>query len=150
MGTLSISNNATSYTLAEVPITYTSGVNPDTILIGFTSSSNNNPTPGTQLYIDDIYPDYTTNLSTIDANNGFELYPSISSGTFIVKDHFSNRNSILKIINTFGEIVYTQKLTSNDEYQIQTHLNAGIYFVTMENDSKHYSKKIVIERSFKM
>lgn len=148
LGTISITSNASSYTLAEVPITYTSGVNPDTIILGFTSSSNDNPTAGTQLYIDDIYLDYSTGISTLDENSGFEVYPNISSGTFSVKDLSINRNSILKITNALGEIVYIQKLTGNDEYQIHTYLRAGIYFITLENESKKYSKKIIINPLF--
>ena len=148
IGTIAITSDASTYTLAEVPITYTSSVIPDTILIGFVSSSNNNPTPGTQLYIDDIYLDYSTGISTLVRDSGFEVYPSITSGSFSVKDYSSNRNSILKITNTLGEIVYIQKSTGNDVYQIDTHLRAGIYFVTLENESKKYSKKIIIKPTF--
>lgn len=149
-GSISITSSVTSYTLAEVTINYFSGMNPDTLILGFSSFTPGFFTSGTEFYIDDISLDYATGISTLDAKSGFELYPSITSGNFTVKDHFSNGNFHLRITNTLGEIVYTQKLTGHDEYQIQTQLRAGVYFVILDNDSKQYCKKIIIEPTLKM
>lgn len=149
-GSISITSNVASYTLAEVPINYTSGMNPDTLILGFSSFTLGSLTQGTEFYIDDISLDYATGISSLDANLGFELYPSISSGNFSIKDYFSNGNSFLKITNTLGEIVYIQQLTGQNEYQIQTQLRAGVYFVSLESDSKQYCKKIIIEPTLKM
>jgi hypothetical protein len=149
-GSISITGNVASYTLAEVAINYLFGVNPDTLILGFSSAKPGFFNPGTELYIDDIYLDYTTGISTLDANSGFELYPSITSGNFTIKDHFSNGKSSLRITNTLGEIVYTQKLTGDNDFLIQTQLRAGVYFVILDNDSKRYCKKIIIESTSKM
>ncbi len=75
-GILYISSKTPTYTEAEIPISYSSSANPDTIHFSFISSCNENPTAGTLFYVDDI---------------------SLDSGPAVTDDH--NQSSICFVLD---------------------------------------------------
>jgi hypothetical protein len=72
-GLMPVFNNTSPYTLAEIPVDYSSSETPDTIIISFISSFNSNPTVGTMLFIDDISLDYPTGVKEVTSNT-FETF----------------------------------------------------------------------------
>lgn len=60
------------------------------------------------------------------------IYPNPSKNYFTIKNISSNE-TLLQLINSIGEIVYSEKLSGKNEYEIRTNLSKGIYFVRAGN-----------------
>jgi hypothetical protein len=107
-GSLYISSNTPTYTVAEVPISYSSSANPDTIHFSFISSFNESPTAGTLFYIDDISLD--SGPAVIDDHNQSSIcfvldqnYPNPFNSSSVIKYSIPKFSQVtLKIFNTIS------------------------------------------------
>jgi phosphatidylinositol-3-phosphatase len=81
-------------------------------------------------------------------DNIFSVYPNPSSGTFNIHMEWSTsvKSLSFEIYNMFGEKVYEEILTS--PYSKEIHLNnisSGFYFVKVSDETKTYTKKLIVQ-----
>ena len=77
--------------------------------------------------------------------NKFSIYPNPSRGVFHVESD-SNINSIL-ISNILGSIVYKSPIINHKKSSVNiSHLENGVYYLTIKSNSKTNTRKIVLSR----
>lgn len=105
------------------------------IIGGVTASDNNN------MLLIRLLNDATTDVEEIQENN-FNIFPTISSGTFYLSRN-SDTESTIKVYHAAGHCVYSSHWISNQsECIIQLdHLPPGIYFIEMKGEVK----RVIIE-----
>lgn len=73
------------------------------------------------------------------------LYPNPSDGNFTVRN--ISGNAVLKVYDLAGRVVAQQQLQPNATQQINlSGMEAGVYSVTIENETGFYREEIVISR----
>lgn len=76
----------------------------------------------------------------------FSIYPNPSREILNIKLEMSNEEPTdIKIFNMFGETVLSETITSNNLNVKTNNLKSGVYFVTLTNQGKQSTKKIIIE-----
>ncbi|HXD93069.1 MAG TPA: M43 family zinc metalloprotease [Bacteroidia bacterium] len=133
-----------------------------TVNIGPIASSTNamfrfvfyaDPTsPGNELYMDDInIYNSTVGIKDIETMVGLEIYPNPSSSNVNVVFNLAEKHNIsINVVDLLGRVVETvpsqnypsgQTLITigNKAYQ------SGVYFINMDIDGQHISKKIIIQ-----
>lgn len=153
-GQMPIFNNTTPYTLAEIPIDYSSSETPDTIIISFISSFNNDPTIGTMLFIDDISLDYPTGVKEVTSNvpETFFLtaYPNpFNPSTKIIWQAPVGCWQTLKIYDVLGNEIATlvDEYKPAGSYEVEfnaSSLPSGVYFYQLRTDSFVETKKMIL------
>ena len=79
----------------------------------------------------------------------FSIYPNPSNGNFNLKISTEmSKDFTLTITNMIGQNVYTEEISVNNEVLNKnmnfSHLEKGIYFVTLQNATERHTQKIVI------
>jgi len=72
------------------------------------------------------------------------IFPNPTAGKFVIGNLSPGKN-VLQILNPLGEIVYSEKLSSEADQVINAHLAAGIYFVEVVNEKEKLIGKLIIE-----
>lgn len=77
------------------------------------------------------------------------IYPNPSNGEFTIATEslvYANAATVVSVKNALGQEVYRANIALNGTGQtIQTNLQAGMYFVQIENEKGYTVKKVVIE-----
>jgi len=77
----------------------------------------------------------------IAKNNGIELYPNPSNGSFAIKSQ--TKIEEVAVYNTFGAMVFTAKPTENN---VQLNLETkGIHFVVIKSNGQVFNEKIIVQ-----
>jgi hypothetical protein len=122
--------SAVSYSLFEIPLSYTSNAIPDSQLVVISSSQNRlNAVAGSTLLIDDVMFDGTFTGTSTHGNAVHSLiYPSPASAAFTIRPVAMLEKII--IINFLGAEVYSSKaILSDQEIKINTGLSEGLYLI---------------------
>ncbi|MBK8367396.1 MAG: T9SS type A sorting domain-containing protein [Bacteroidetes bacterium] len=124
----------------------------------------NNNTPGTQIkntayiYFDFNEPVVTnTAINTIETitgikssfntNDEWNVYPNPSTGTlYIVNSSSVKEESQIQVINSIGQTVLEETITSNYKNVDLSKLNNGVYFVKIVSDKQSVIKRVVLSR----
>ena len=124
----------------------------------------NNNTPGTQIkntayiYFDFNEPVVTnTAINTIETvtgiktsflnNDEWTVYPNPSTGgLYIVNNKSVKEISLLQILNSIGQTVFEETITSNYKNIDLGKLNNGVYFVKIASDKQSVIKRVVLSR----
>lgn len=89
------------------------------------------------------------NVSTKELSNkeiDFSIFPNPAKGTLNVKSEILHDTpNTIKITNILGDTVFTSVVTSNNYAVNIINLNSGVYFITLSNQEKQSTKKIIIE-----
>ena len=125
---------------------------------------NNNNTPGTQIkntayiYFDFNEPvvtntaintiEYITDVkSSINFNDEWNVYPNPSTGVlYIVNSSSVKEASQIQVINSIGQTVLEETITSNYKNIDLSKLNNGVYFVKIVSDKHSVIKRVVLSR----
>ncbi len=75
---------------------------------------------------------------------GIEIYPNPASETLRIQSTLGESLGI-DILNSFGQVVHSQELSTTNNTIDISHLNAGIYFVKVMVDGKLGVQKLVVE-----
>ena len=76
------------------------------------------------------------------------VYPNPSTGIFTLKwDNTTNKNSTLKVMNSVGEVVYSEILMiGENEKQINiSKFSKGIYLLEIETKNRIINKKLIVQ-----
>jgi hypothetical protein len=156
MGSFYISSNTSSYTLAEIPVNYITGGNPDSIYISFMNGTyKTNPTSGTVFYIDDISLDYITGVNktkNILPTDYFlsQNFPNPFNPTTTINYSIAKESKVrLNVYNSTGSKVATiineYKPAGNYSTQFNgSNLASGIYLYRLESGSYSATKKFIL------
>ena len=125
---------------------------------------NNNNTPGTQIkntayiYFDFNEPVVTnTAINTIETITGIKssssnsdewnVYPNPSTGIlYIVNSSALKEESQIQVINSIGQTVLEETITSNYKNIDLSKLNNGVYFVKIVSDKYSVIKRVVLSK----
>jgi hypothetical protein len=90
-----------------------------------------------------------TNIKPIVNNNSFKIYPNPAKNSLTFSfPYFDQTNGEISITNMLGQIVYSNKLTSNaaKEYSLSiSDLSKGIYIVSLNTPEGMFESKFVKE-----
>lgn len=85
-------------------------------------------------------------IEEIELANGVLIFPNPSNGIFTLQFKSQFVNSNMNIVNVFGKQVFSSGITANQFSLDLSHLDAGIYFMTLNDGDRTSTKKIVIKR----
>jgi len=110
--------------------------------------------PGNNIYLDDInIYNSTVGIETIEAQIGLQIYPNpTSSNVNLVFDLSEKHNIVISVIDMLGRVVETNPVQNYPSGQTHLTINnkanyqPGIYFVSIDVDGQHISKKIVVQQ----
>jgi uncharacterized repeat protein (TIGR01451 family) len=125
---------------------------------------NNNNTPGTQIkntayiYFDFNEPVVTnTAINTIEtitgiksnfnSNEEWNVYPNPSTGVlYIVNSSSVKEATQIQVINSIGQTVLEENITSNYKNMDLSKLTNGVYFVKITSDKQSVIKRVVLSK----
>ncbi len=125
---------------------------------------NSNNTPGTQIkniayiYFDFNEPVVTnTAINTIEtitgiksnfnSNEEWNVYPNPSTGVlYIVNSSSVKEATQIQVINSIGQTVLEENITSNYKNIDLSKLNNGVYFVKITSDKQSVIKRVVLSK----
>jgi photosystem II stability/assembly factor-like uncharacterized protein/PKD repeat protein len=135
-----------------------------TVNIGAIASSTNTmfrfgfyadaTSPGNNIYLDDInIYNSTLGIENIENQMGLQIYPNPSSGNVNVVFSLGQKHNIaINVIDMLGRVVETnptQSYPSGETTIIlcnKINYQPGIYFINLDVDGQHISKKIVVQQ----
>lgn len=154
-GRLYISSNTPIYTVAEVPISYSSSANPDTIHFSFISSFNESSSAGTLFYVDDISLD--SGPAGIDDHNQSSIcfvldqnYPNPFNPSTTISYSLPTTDMVqLKIFNILGQEVTTlvNEEKPSGSYELNwdaVNLPSGVYIYRLQAGSFVQTRKMIL------
>ncbi len=124
----------------------------------------NNNTPGTQIkntayiYFDFNEPVVTnTAINTIETitnissqtstDNGWNVYPNPSTGAlYIANSTTVKEESQIQVLNSIGQTVFEETISSNYKNIDLSKLNSGVYFVKITSDKNTTVKRVVLRK----
>ena len=74
----------------------------------------------------------------------FDLYPNPSNGAFAINLSENIVNCKLSVHNLLGELLFSSTLIDQST-NLNLDLNAGVYFITLDNKGQKTTKKIIVE-----
>ena len=78
--------------------------------------------------------------------NGFKIYPNPSSGMFTVEmNNVSNGEYSVEVYDVIGKMIYKSQITESITDINLTHMNAGLYYVSVNNGNEKNITKIMIQ-----
>jgi len=80
-------------------------------------------------------------VNEISNTNILQIYPNPTKSTFTIRNISSGESLMLQIMNSIGEVVFTEKLFGKNENEVNANFARGIYFVRVGNDAR----KLVVE-----
>ena len=98
-------------------------------------------TIGASLYFAEAYE--TTGIEELNENN-FSIYPNPAKDLITLEIDSYKQPLRIKLINTIGEIVISETITSNIKLIDVKNLPAGIYYLAIEDKINTQYKKIII------
>ena len=143
-GLLYVSGSTPVYTEAEIPITYSSGLNPDTIILGFIGSAGDSITPGTLLYIDDITLEYSVAIADETKSEPTTVFPNpFTSNLYIQNNDHEIQDIQLKDIS--GRLITEIRNSIGSTSIDGTSLTKGIYLLSLKSAAGFKVYKVVKE-----
>jgi hypothetical protein len=91
---------------------------------------------------------YTTNIGILEnsLSSQISIYPNPSNGSFAISFQNLLKNGSLKVFNSLGQEVYSEKLSGSiSKKEINLNAAAGIYFVKVSDGEKVFTRKLVIQ-----
>lgn len=94
------------------------------------------------------YDDGTSSVADLQSNDGFQVYPNPTNGSFTIETTGSNiAKGEIVVTDLLGRIVFQNSMTSNSQKQnISINVTSGMYLVKLINDGQIINtKKIIIK-----
>lgn len=114
---------------------------PDSIILAFYSTRENEPLAGGQLLIDEVSMGVTG--ITDSELSEFQIYPNPTNGIITIESNKSD-NMEITVRSLTGEKVFRDKMNEAINQIDLTYLNKGIYFVEIIVDDNGWTKKLII------
>jgi ligand-binding sensor domain-containing protein len=81
----------------------------------------------------------------IQGDKSVKLYPNPNNGQFVLELTNAGSNTIIRVYNMVGSIIYESKATNQSNHKINlSGIKSGIYIVKVNDQKKQFTKKIII------
>ena len=81
-----------------------------------------------------------------DLKEGFKIYPNPSTGLFTLEmNNASNGKYSVEVFDVIGKLIYKSKVTESITNINLTHMNAGLYYLSVNNGEERNITKIIIQ-----
>ena len=145
MGSFSTKDTVPDWTPFSAWIDYISTVAPDTMNIIAMSTAQQVMTPGTVLYVDDLFLDYTVGFRENDPAAGIQVYNDRETSRLMIFFDFpKGENTTVKLINMMGQPVFQSQTGFVDKGRRvipYSSLPGGVYLLEILHSSKVFTKK---------
>ncbi len=145
IGQFSTKDTVPDWTYFSAWIDYNWFVQPDTMNIIALSSAQQDMTPGTVLYVDNLFLDYTVGINPVDPSAGINIYNDQETNRLLVFFEFEKREATrLRLYSITGQslIDIPEDAIQNGKMVVQYgHLRQGIYILEVIHDGKRFVKK---------
>jgi len=145
IGSFSTKDTVSDWTLFSAWIDYYIQEQPDTMNIIALSSAQEDMTPGTVLYIDNLFLDYTVGLDPMDPGAGINIYQDRESGRLLVFTEFPQEELVTTTLyNLLGQplvSLYDERIAHGRQVVPYGDLRQGIYILEVIHDGKRYVSK---------
>ncbi len=118
---------------------YASGISAN----GNGGTSGDNAAPGQTLQLTETENETPTSLNTTDFSNEVAVFPNPSTGTFTVNLGEELSNVKTKLNTASGELIESDSYSSAEVLQLYINAPAGIYFYTIETESKSATIRLI-------
>lgn len=141
-------DNVSSWTRVSMPFNYNSAMDPDSILILYTTHNGDQPThSGAVLEADDfMIHNSTSSLAEKEDEASFEVYPNPSDGRFQVRMDGRFKGS-MEIRDLNGRLVHQRSMNGEDRARVRMEdAEKGVYLITLKdtNGERVAMKKVVL------
>ena len=152
-GSLDITANANNYTTFSIPLTYSSGAQPDSAaFLVFLENASQNNLSGYAI-LDNLNFVGTAGVDEISNNNSAKVWPNPSTEYLnVFVPGFTMENAEIKIMDISGRMVNTEitKRTFSSQENLITintsNLEAGMYVISVMDKNKIASKTFLVKR----
>jgi len=136
-----------SWDSISIPLTYYEGTLPDTCIITL-SSSDNVPTDGDYLYVDNLaFNGYVAGIKEIGTNANFSLYPNPAREIVQINfDHANNDDAEIKIFNATGDLLKHESPMKNQHQINIADLANGVYVIEITTSSWSEKQRLIIQK----
>jgi hypothetical protein len=147
-GSFSTKDTVPDWTPFSAWINYLSTTSPDTMNIIAMSTAQEVMTPGTVLFVDNLFLDYTAGFQENNPASGIQVYNDRETSRLMVFFDFPKKQTTtIKLINMTGNCVYS----SNAGYIEKDRriipygtMQKGIYLLEIMHNSKVFTKKFFL------
>jgi hypothetical protein len=150
IGAFSTKDTITSWTPFSSWIDYRTATTPDTMNILAISSASYTPTPGTILFVDGLYLDYTTAINEEDPAEGIDIYNDREQKELIVFLDFSSKEETsLRMYNIMGMKIVEFPIHNTDKERVKfsyLDFNPGLYILEIIHDNKKFCRKFIFNQ----
>lgn len=147
-GYFSTKNTVNDWTLFSAWIDYDTIITPDTMNVVAFSTAQEVLTPGTVLYLDDLFLDYTTGMDDKNPSSGINIYNDKETSRLIVFFEFDKPESTsLYLFNMLGRDIASlpsEPVACGKRVISYNHLPAGIYVLEINHAGKKFSRKFFL------
>jgi len=144
-GEFTTKDTVSDWTPFSAWIDYDTIVNPDTMQVYAFSTAQQTLTPGTVLYIDDVFLDYTTGFNEKDPGTGIKVYNDRGEKRLMVFFDFPDLRQVsTHLFDMKGsEVIATTAETLQKSRQIFPYedFKSGIYILEILNGDRKFTKK---------
>ncbi|MBN2747383.1 MAG: T9SS type A sorting domain-containing protein [Bacteroidales bacterium] len=144
-GFLLLPDSITSWSQFSVPISFSSTVQPDTVLIFISTSTKKANVPfGSQLHIDKVGFDLASSINNPSSNLKAKIFPNPS--TDMLQIELDSQNPVqLAIFDSFGKNVMQLPDYQSNEVVDISYLPGGIYFIRILGYDFELSQKLIVQ-----
>ena len=147
-GVFSTKDTISEWTPFSAWIDYTSAVMPDTMYIVAFSTAQTTMTPGTVLFVDGLFLDYTVGFQENNPEAGIQVYNERESSRLMVFFDFpKNESTRINLINMMGQCVFSEDAGFVEkERRIIPYgaMHKGVYLLEIIHNQKLYIKKFFL------
>jgi hypothetical protein len=129
-------------------IDYDTILTPDTMQVFAFSTAQEDLTPGTVLYVDDLYLDYTVGFDKKDPASGISIFNDAETRRLMVFIDFPHAQSTsVKLVSMCGETVFSLRAETITRDRLQVPyacLSKGVYLIEVLHDGMVMTRKFFL------
>ena len=147
-GSFSTKDTIADWTPFSAWIDYISTSAPDTMNIIAMSTAQEIMTPGTVLFVDDLFLDYTVGFQENDPAAGILIYNDRETSRLMIFFDFpKSENTTIKLLNMMGQCVFSEKngVVGKEQRIIPYEtMHQGVYLLEILHNNKIFTKKFFL------
>ncbi len=121
------------------------GMGPVTFYGAFNEADDSGDDTGDNIFTSTLtVGEYFLGVDQPTSEQDINIYPTVSNGTFTIKNGAQDVSYDLSIYNVAGEKVFGKTINSNIE-TLNLNVPSGMYFVYLQNGNKTTLKKIIVQ-----